>query len=488
MLLIMGVTLYTSRITLEVLGVEDYGLYNVVGGIVGMLAFLNSSMAISVQRFLSYEIGKNNSKGLMRLFNTSIISHIIIALVIILLMETFGLWFLKEKLIIPLGRETAAMWVFQCAVATTAFSIIQVPYNAMLMAKEKMDIYAYVSIIDVILKLLIIYLLLKINSDKLIIYGLLLAIQSVLMIIINWWYCVWKFPEAKFSFIWDKHEFTKLTSFAGWSLMGELAWTFTGQGISIVLNQFTGAAVVAARGLAEQVNGAVNRFVQGFQTAANPQIVKLYASGNIDEMKILLFRVTRFSYYVLLFLSLPLIFEIDYILNIWLTVIPEHTTFFCQLILINSLTMTLSNPLSQVARAYGKIRKYQMWVSFFLFLNFPFSYLALCLGFAPESVMIVYFMISILLIVVRLLLCSPMINLSISKYIQSIICRVLLVTVLSSLLPLIITNSLNPSLLRITITSVSSILGIALFAYLFGLPVEDQLVVKNIVSKILNKK
>lgn len=487
MLLVMGVSLYTSRLTLDVLGVDDYGLYIVVGGVVSMLGFLNSSMAISVQRFLSFEMGKDNPENVQSIFSTSLFVHVFLAIIVVFLLETIGVWFVSHKLLIPDGREDAAMWVFQCVVITTALSIVMVPYSAMIMAKEKMDIYAYVSIIDVVLKLLVLFLLLNISYDKLVIYAILLALQGVAMILINAGYCLWKFKEARFTFTWNKKNFKGLVFFAGWSLLGELAWTFTGQGVGIILNQFFGPAVVAARGLAEQVNMAVSRFVQGFQTAANPQLIKLYASGEIGQMTLLLFRVTRFSFYILLFLSLPLILEMEYVLNLWLAEVPPHTVYFCQLILINSLTMALSNPLSQVARAYGKIRQYQMWVSFALLLNFPISYVALCIGLPPESVMTVYLGISVLLILVRLIICKPMIDLSIRKYAKDIIFRVTLVSGLSAILPAVIVSFIEPSFSRLVLTVVLSVLSISTFSFVCGMPTEDKIVVKGIINRILNR-
>lgn len=487
MLLVMGVSLYTSRLTLEILGVVDYGIYIVVGGVVSMLAFLNNSMAISVQRFLSFEMGKDNIEKVRSIFNTSLLVHIFLAFIVVFLLETVGVWFVSHKLLIPDGREKAAMWVFQCVVITSALSIVMVPYSAMIMAKEKMNIYAYVSIFDVVLKLLVLYLLLNISYDKLVIYSILLALQGLVLILINWGYCIWKFQEVQFAVKYNAKDFAGLLSFAGWSLWGELAWTFTGQGVGIILNQFYGPVVVAARGLAEQVNMAVSRFVHGFQTASNPQLIKLYASGEIEQMTQLLFRVTRFSFYILLFLSLPLILEMEYVLNLWLAEVPPHTVYFCQLILINSLTMALSNPLSQVARAYGRIRKYQMCVSFMLLLNFPMSYVALYIGLPPESVMIVYFTISVALVLIRLIICKPMISLSIRKYIENILYRVIVVSICSAILPTIIVSLMQPSFPRLVVTIVISVLSIASFSYFYGIPKEDRIVVRKIIYRILKK-
>ncbi len=270
MILLMVISLYTSRVVIEVLGVIDFGIFNVVGGLVAMLGALNGSMAIAVQRYLSFEIGKGSEEGIKRIFSMSIIAHVIISLLVFILAETVGCWFLENKINIPADRYDAAMWVFHCVVVACLFTIVQIPYNAIILAKEKMGAFAYISILEVILKLGIAFMLLIGNLDKLKLYGILTAATTILVTIVYRVYCIKKFQEARFKFIWDKKIIKELTSFAGWSMMGQLAWAFTGQGVNIILNIFFGPSVNAARGLSEQVNGAVSRFISNFQMAVNP--------------------------------------------------------------------------------------------------------------------------------------------------------------------------------------------------------------------------
>jgi O-antigen/teichoic acid export membrane protein len=312
MLLMMFVTLFTSRVVLDKLGVTDYGIYNVVGGVVAMLGFLNSSMSNAVQRYLSFEIGKNNEAGVNRIFNVSLFAHAGIAVFVFVVMEIVGVWYLNTHMNIPAERMDAANWVLQCSIFTTLFTIVQVPYNAIIISKEQMGIYAYISILEVVLKLLVVYMLAIRNFDKLKLYSVLIMVVTIGIVMIYRCYCTRKYKEAKFKFVKDWNLLKQIVGFASWNMLGELAWVFTGQGVNIILNSFFGPVVNAARGLAEQVNGAVNRFVANFQTAVNPQLIKNYASDQLGEMKTLLFRSTRFSYYLLLTNSKSTIYYIKF--------------------------------------------------------------------------------------------------------------------------------------------------------------------------------
>lgn len=297
MLLMMVVTLFTSRVVLDKLGVTDYGIYNVVGGIVAMLGFLNGSMSLAVQRYLSFEIGKRNEDGVMRVFNTSLLAHTGIALFVLVVMEIAGVWYLNNHMNIPAARMEAANLVLQCSILTTLFTIVQVPYNAIIIAKEEMGIYAYISILEVFLKLLVAYLLSIGNFDKLELYSVLIMVVTIGIVMIYRFYCTAKYKETSFRFIKDWGLLRQLVEFACWNMVGELAWILTGQGVNIILNSFLGPVVNAAKGISDQVTGAVNRFVLNFQTALKPQLVKNYASDQLDVMKKLLYRGTRFSYY-----------------------------------------------------------------------------------------------------------------------------------------------------------------------------------------------
>lgn len=464
MLLMMAVSLYTSRIVLEVLGVTDYGIYNVVGGIVSMLGFLNSSMSNAVQRFLSYEIGKGADGKVAHVFNVALLAHFIIALVVFVILELVGVWYLNNHMVLPPERLPAANWVLQCTIVTTLFSIIQVPYNGIIIAKEDMGIYAYVSIFEAVLKLLIVYMLLMGSFDRLKLYAVLMMVATVVVLMINRIYCIRTYDEAHYKFVRDKVLLKEMTSFASWNMIGEVAWVMTGQGVNMILNIFFGPAINAARGLADQVNAAVMRFVNNFQTALNPQIIKSYSAGEIDDMKSLLYIGTKLSYFVLFLLVLPIIFEMDFILGLWLHDVPEHTTLFCKLILISSLTACVSNLLAQVAKAYGKIRKYQIIVSLFLLLNFPFSYFILVLGASAEMTVVVNIVIQGILLFVRLLLIRPMIALSIKQFVLNVMIPIIGVTGVAVVIPLAwkyYSNlSVTNSLITIILVLISTIISI----------------------------
>lgn len=488
MLLMMFVTLFTSRVVLDKLGVTDYGIYNVVGGVVAMLGFLNSSMSNAVQRYLSFEIGKNNEAGVNRIFNVSLFAHAGIAVFVFVVMEIVGVWYLNTHMNIPAERMDAANWVLQCSIFTTLFTIVQVPYNAIIISKEQMGIYAYISILEVVLKLLVVYMLAIGNFDKLKLYSVLIMVVTIGIVMIYRFYCTRKYKEAKFKFIKDWNLLKQIVGFASWNMLGELAWVFTGQGVNIILNSFFGPVVNAARGLAEQVNGTVNRFVANFQTAVNPQLIKNYASDQLGEMKTLLFRSTRFSYYLLLALSLPIILKMDFILHLWLKEVPDYTTGFCQLVLVSSLVSTLSNLLAQVARAYGKIRNYQIIVSIFLFLNFPLSYIVLKFGGSPLSTMFVNIGINAMLLFVRLRLTNRMIQMTYGSFIRNVLFPVIIVTAVALVIPLTIYFMLDNSIISFIIVCLVSFVSVGVSIYALGMNANERLYVLAAISKITKIK
>lgn len=486
MMFVMLVSLYTSRIILNVLGIDDFGIFNVVGGVVAMFGFLNSSMIIAVQRFLSFEIGKNDLIQQKKIFNISLITHIIIALIVLLLAETLGLWIVKTQLNIPVDRFDAAVWVYHFVILSSMLTIVQVPYNAAIISNERMGIYAYIGIAEVVLRLVIVYILLIGTIDKLILYGGLTLSVSALIMFITIFYCIRKIPGTKFEFLWDKQLLKKLLSFAGWNILGESAWIIALQGVNIVLNIFFGPVVNAARGISYQVTSAVSRFSANFQTALNPQIIKTYAIENFQEMNKLIFRGTRFSYYLLFIIALPILLETEQILNIWLVEVPPYTVLFCRLVLLNALIDVLSNLLTTAVRAYGNIKKYQIIVSLLLMANFPISYLVLKAGGEPESTLYIYGIIAALLLITRLMLLRGMIRFSIKDFILKVMCRIIVVTVVSSVLPCIYYLLTPESLLRLVFTVLISVVSIGLSAFFLGLEKAEQLGISNTIKNKLN--
>lgn len=359
MLFMMAVSLFTSRVVLNTLGVEDYGIYNVVGGIVAMFGFINGSMSSATQRYITFALGKGDKNRLQTVFSTTLQIHTLIAGVIVLLGETIGLWFLYNKMQIPADRMDAAFWVLQCSIIAAVVMIISVPYNADIVAHEKMSAFAYISILEVVLKLAIVYMLLVFSFDKLVLYAFLLLAIQILIRFCYSYYCNKHFEETKYKHVWDKALFKEMTGFAGWSMFGNLAAVLFGQGLNMLLNVFFGPVVNAARGIAVQVQNAVQQFVLNFQMALNPQITKTYAQGEMQEMHKLMYRSARFSFFLLFFLSLPVLFETKFILTVWLKIVPDNTVVFLRIMLCTSLIYTLSNPLIIANQATGKVRKYQ---------------------------------------------------------------------------------------------------------------------------------
>lgn len=449
MILTMLVSLYTSRVILNTLGVEDYGIYNVVGGVVTMFAFFNSAMSSATQRFLSYEIGKSNFIQLRKTFNASQVIHIGIAILILILAETIGLWFVKNYLVIPAERMDAAIWIYHFSVLSFIMTIIQVPYNATIIAHERMNVYAYISILEVSLKLLIVFLLVSISFDKLKLYGILYFGVVFLIAVIYRIYATLNFEESKFEVVNDKKLYRTLISFSSWSLFGSIANVAKGQGINIILNIFFGPVVNAARAIASQVQSAVNTFVINFQIAINPQIFKSFAEGNDEYMYSLIFRSAKFSFYILFILILPIIFEIDQILRLWLIKVPEMTAIFTVLTLIIILLWALSNPLVIAIQATGKIKVFQIISGTIMFLILPVSYLFFKLGYPPVIAYFIDFLVELVLLFVRLIMVRKLINFPLLLFLKGIVLKNILVVLLSVSVPLIIVNLFETSFVRL---------------------------------------
>lgn len=387
MLLTIVVGLYTSRVVLSTLGVSDYGIYNVVGGIVAILAFLNSALASASQRFIAFELGHGNANKLKEIFCASESIHIALAVIIFILAETIGLWFVNTHLNIAEERMTAANWVYQCSIFTFLLTIVSVPYNACIVAHEHMKAFAYVSIIEVTLKLLMVYLLLIVSSDKLIAYSVLLLCVALIIRLIYGIYCKKHFEECTYHFTFNCALYKDMFSFAGWSVIGNLGFAFRDQGSSILLNLFYGTAVNAARGIALQVNGVVINFSNNFMMALNPQVTKQYAAGDINESMRLVYSGCRYSFFLLLIISVPVIINIDYLLSLWLGSVPEYTSGFLILSLTNALINSMAVPLVTALQATGRIKVFQISICIIMLCELPIAYIVLHLGGQPYMAM-----------------------------------------------------------------------------------------------------
>lgn len=486
----MFLSLFTSRVILQALGVNDLGIVNVVGGVVGLMTLINSSMSLSVQRFIAYDLGKRDNTQLNVTFCISFIVHIMIALTVFLLGETLGLYFLQNFIQYPANRSNAVMWVYQLSLLSTCIGITQIPYSALIVAYEKMGAFAYLSILDVLLRLLLIYTLLVTPYDKLICYSLFGFIVSLLMMAIHWIYCIRVFRNVRFRWIWRKAEALRLFDFAGWSTFGELAWLGTNQGVTIVINIFFGTAVNAARGISFQIKGAVMRFIAAFQTAMNPQIIKLYANGEFVKMKNLVNRGTCYSFYLALLLSLPIILKTDYLIYLWLGQVPDYLVLFTQLVLLNVMFDMLSNLLATVAKAQGNIKRYQITVTMLLALNFPITYGLYAMGCAPYSAYVVYGCVSIGLLFVRLLLLKRMVGLSVFAYVREVLIPITLVSFAAIPLPILTKMYYSQNaFLDCVIVSTTSVLSVAVAVYVLGLRQQERNMLKTkIITFLVSKK
>ncbi len=488
MLLTMAVSLFTVRIVLNTLGVVDYGIFNVVGGIVVMFSFLSNTMASASQRFFAFELGQNNIPKLKRTFSTIIIIYAIIAVIVLLLAETIGLWFLNNKLVIPPERLGAANWIYQFSILSFIMTIMTIPYNAAIIAHENMKIYAYVSIIEVVLKLVIVYLLLLFSFDKLKMYAVLLFATTCIITFIYRTICMKKYEECRFHFYWERDLFKTLISYSGWTLFGVVGGILNSQGVNILLNIFFGPVVNAARAIAYQVNAAVNQFVLNFLKAVQPQITKYYAVGEQGKMIQLVFRSSKLSYYLLLIITMPMLLETNYILTLWLKEVPEYVVLFTRLVIITALIDSLSYPLQTAAQATGKIRKYQVVVGSTLLLNLPISYIFLKMGYPPQVTIYITIAISIICLFLRLWMLRSLVGLSMTIFLKNVLLTVLITTVIAYIIPLIPANQLREGLYRFVIVGTIGLFTSIATIYFIGLSKnEQQFFTKIIKDKVINK-
>lgn len=488
MILLMLVSLYTSRVILNGLGVSDYGIYNVVGGVVTMFTMLSGSLTAAISRFLTFELGTGNKEKLKSIFSASVTIQIALSFIVLVLAETVGLWFMNEKLIISDDRLCAANWCYQFSIITFVINLISVPYNSAIIAHERMSAFAYISIIEAVGKLLIALGIVFSPIDNLIFYGLMVAVLAIIIRIIYGWYCKKNFKECKYYFVWDKSLLSQMFAFAGWNFIGSSATILRDQGGNIILNLFFGPTVNAARAIAIKVNSVLTGFVTNFMTALNPQITKSYASGDIDNMTNLLTQGARLSFYMLLLLSLPVLLNTNYLLVAWLKLIPEHTVSFVQLTLILAMHECLAYPLTTAMLATGKIKKYQIVAGGLNLMNLPIAYICLCLGMIPESIVIVAIVFSVLVQIVRLALLKSMIKLNVIQFILKVYGNITIVTVIAILIPYFVNKTMEEGFIRFFSISVLALITTLASEFFVGCTKEERKLVNGkIVSLIQNK-
>lgn len=436
----MIVSLYTSRVVLNTLGVVDYGIYGVVGGFVSMFSLISSSLSSAVSRFLTFELGKCDKARLEKAFSTSLMIHFVLALIVLLVAETVGLWFVNNKLTIPENRIFAANWVFQASIVSFIFGLFSVPYNASIVSHEKMSAFAYIGVLDMILRLLIVLFIayVSLHFDRLIVYAVLLVIVSLALQCIYLIYCRKHFEECRLKFSFDKQFWKEISSFAGWNFIGCTAGMLKDQGVNVLLNLFVGPVLNAAKGIAGAVNGAVAGFAGNFMTALNPQITKSYAAGDISYTYYLVERGSRFSFYILMLLAIPILLETEFILSVWLKHYPEHAVNFVRLVLLLSMVDVLSNTLITLQNATGNIRNYQLIVGGILLLNFPLSYICLKIGLDPEWTYVIAIIVAIMCMIMRLFYMKKSVSLPVGNFLKNVVFNVLVVMLCSFIVPYIL--------------------------------------------------
>jgi len=488
MIVLLVVGLYTSRVTLIALGISDYGIFNVVGGIVTMFVFINYAMINSTQRYITYELGRNDSKRLSLIFSTSMNIHAVIALVIILLSETIGLWFLYNKMVIPPDRMNAAFWVFQFSIISCFVNIMSVPYNALIIAHEKMAAFAYISLLDAGFKLGIVYLLLISNWDRLILYGFLLLMVTTIDMMIYIRYCRLKFPESEYHYIIDKPVMIEMTKFASWNLLGNLSYVCYTQGLNLLLNVFFNPIVNAARGIAVQIQTVVSNFSYNIENAIKPQITKSYSQDDLSRMHTLIFVSARMSFFALLLVSFPILLETKQILDLWLAEVPDHTVNFVRLTILLLLIDSLANPLLTAAQATGDMKNYQMTVSLLCFLILPLSYLALLIWSVPEIVFVVNIIISLIVQIVKLLIVGKQVRLSISVYCKHVFVRAFVVLGMACALTIPFLYLLDETLFRLIALVLFSCTVVIGLVWAIGINTSEREVLRQKAVSFINQK
>ena len=487
MLVLMLVGLYTSRVVLSALGENDFGIYDVVGGVVAMFTIISGSLNSAISRFITFEMGKSDPMRLNKVYSTAVTIQLILAVVVVLIAEPVGLWFVRNKMTIDPSRIQAAIWVLHFSLASFVINLMSVPQMASITAHEKMSAYAYIGTMEGLLRLAVAVLISRSSSDRLVLYSALMMVTVLMVRAAYGIYCRRNFPECRYRWVKDALLVKEMFSFAGWNFIGASSGVLRDQGGKILVNLFYGTAVNAARGVAMQLNGAVQGFVTNFMTAVNPQITKSYASGDHGYMYYLISKSSRMSYYLLFVLALPVLFNTGYILDIWLEEVPAHSALFVQLFLIFTLSESLSNPLITAQLATGNIRNYQLVVGGLQLLNIPVSYAFLKAGAVPEVTVMVAIAISQICFFARLFMLKGMIGLPVGDFLKKVYMNVLGTTALSLAVPFVIHGFLPDTIWGVIISVTLCVISAGLSVLTFGLSRGERHEISCWIKKALGK-
>lgn len=487
MLLVMGITLYTSRVILHVLGVTDFGIYNVVGGMATSFAFFSSSLSNATQRFLNVELGKNDIVGVNKIFNLSLLLYIVIIILVIIVAECVGIWLIYNKLVIPAERALAAQWVFHTTIIGLAITLISSVFDSVLIARENMKIYAYISIIEVLLKLFIVYCITLVNFDKLQLYAVLFLLSHMLVKSISVIYCFRNYPECKFRLMWDTSLFGRMFRFIGWNGIGTAVYTINDQGINVLLNMFFGPIVNAARGVSAQVGSAVNNFSMNFYTAFRPQIVKSYSGKDYDYFIKLINASSRYSFFLMWLLCLPIMLRSEGILQLWLKEVPKYAPQFVQWILLYQCVNVLTNPFWSGVQAIGNLKNFILIGSSVFLLAFPISYIFLKLGWNPLIVFQVLVFVRLVYLFVTIFIFRSMIRFSIVDYLKKVIAPIVKVFLLSGITLLCIEPYFSDDLWGIAGITVTSVIITLICICMLGTSVNERTLIKRKIHNFINR-
>lgn len=484
MFVMMGVAFYTTRVLLQVLGVDDYGIYNTIAGVVILFAFLNNAMITTTQRFLNYYLGQENEKLATSSFSMSLIVHFFIAVIMAVLAEIIGLWFLYNKMSLPSERFDAAFWSLHLSVAITFVNIIRSPYNACIIAYEKMDFYAYISIVEALLNLLIVYVLVLVNVDHLIFYCILLFIVTLSITYAYKLYCNHHYTISIFKMKFDKEMFSSLFHFSLYSLLGNAANVGAQQGVNLMVNSFTNVAVNAAIGVSNQLSRGIYSFITNFQIAFNPILVKMYARNELSDLKRMICQVSRFSFYLMVVISLPIIVYANDFLQLWLKEVPVYSADFCRLTILTLLIDTIAEPLWKTVQASGNIKRYQIITSFIILLNLPVAYFILRAGYSPVYIFIAKFLINILAYLYRAFFVKQLISFQVKIYLKDVIIPITIIS-----LALILIGFLSYSMItNYIISSLVMFICSTIFIWVMGLNAHERRFIFQEIHKKLPRK
>ena len=482
----MFVSLYTVRVVLNTLGAEDYGVYNIVNSLIVMFTFLNTAMTSATQRFLNFSMGQNDTEQVRNIYSISYILHVLIAILIIILAETVGLWLFYAWLNIPPDRQNSAFVVYQISIVTTAIGILQIPYKATIIAYEKMSFFALGSIIEVLLKLGAAFLLIIIFFDKLIIYAALSSFAGLVVFFLYKFYCNRTFETARFRYCKDKKLFHQLAEFSGWAVFSGFANVSSSRGVDVLVNIFYGVTVNAAMGIAGQVNAAVYSIITSFQTAFNPQIIKSYSARDFDYFKQLLFQTSKISFFLLLFFVLPLYTNAEFILKLWLKNVPEYTVVFTRLILLSSLVSSVGGPLATSLNATGNIKKFQIIGSFLWFFNLPISFIFLWLGFSPPWVLIINLLLNFIVLFWRVFFICKRIDILVLEFLYKVILPIAIITGISTLVTIFF-QSFFINWSKLILSCIVSTISTGCLVYFVGLNGQEKALLQKRLFKTLIK-